>query len=297
MSNRIELLTPVGRLVQGSLYEGQTTDAEGKQLTYRSGPQAGQPRVDYYFALAIPKGTEQHWSQTEWGAKIWNEGHKSFPGGQAQSPAFAWKIIDGDSTIVNRAGKRPCDRDGYPGHWVLNFSSGFAPTIYNRDGSQQMLEQNAVNVGDYIQVYGSVSGNESTQQAGVFLNHSMVAFMGYGDRIYTGVDPKSVGFGKAPMPAGVSPIPVSQGFNPATSTPPVANVAPPAYVPPVTTTPPPLPHTGILNPPPVMPPVTPAVAPAPVKVMTALAGAHTYEQMIAAGWTDATLIQHGYMLA
>ena len=27
MSNREELLTPVGRLVQGSLYEGQTTDA------------------------------------------------------------------------------------------------------------------------------------------------------------------------------------------------------------------------------------------------------------------------------
>ena len=304
MSNRVDLLTPVGRLVQGSLYEGQTTDAEGKPLTYRTGPQAGQPRVDYYFALAIPKGSETHWSQTEWGAIIWNEGHRSFPGGQAQSPSFAWKIIDGDSTIVNRAGKRPCDRDGYPGHWVLNFSSGFAPAIYNRDGTQQILESNAVNTGDYIQVFGTVSGNESTQQAGVFLNHQIVAFAGYGDRIYTGVDPKAVGFGKAPLPAGVSTIPKAQGFNPApvaapaTTTPPVANVAPPAYVPPTApattmppvanVAPPPIPHVGILN-----PPVAPA---APVKTMTAKAGGITYEQMVANGWSDDLLVQHGYML-
>lgn len=34
----------------------------------------------------------------------------------------------------------------------------------------------------------------------------------------------------------------------------------------------------------------------PVKQMTALANGVSYEQMIAAGWTDTTLIQHGYML-
>ena len=30
--------------------------------------------------------------------------------------------------------------------------------------------------------------------------------------------------------------------------------------------------------------------------MTPKAGGATYEQMIAAGWTDALLIQHGHML-
>src|ERR1700733_10382568 len=111
MSNRIELLTPVGRLVQGSLYEPQTTDAENKPLTIRSGPNGGQPRVDFYFALAVPKGGEQHWSQTQWGAKIWQAGHVGFPNGQTQSPTFAWKVTDGDSQVPNRMGKKPADRE------------------------------------------------------------------------------------------------------------------------------------------------------------------------------------------
>lgn len=33
----------------------------------------------------------------------------------------------------------------------------------------------------------------------------------------------------------------------------------------------------------------------PTKVMTPAAGGLTYEQMIAAGWTDATLLEHGMM--
>jgi hypothetical protein len=34
----------------------------------------------------------------------------------------------------------------------------------------------------------------------------------------------------------------------------------------------------------------------PVRRMTPAAGATTYEQYIAAGWTDALLVQHGMML-
>src|SRR6185437_2352094 len=161
MSHKEILLTPVGRLVMGSLYEPQTTDAEGKPLVIKSGAKAGQPQVRYFFALAISKGAESHWSETSWGSKIWNVGHASFPQGQAHNPTFAWKIVDGDSAIPNKKGVKPIDREGYPGHWVLSFSSSFAPGIYNSDGSQQILEQDAVNLGDYIQVYGNVQGNES----------------------------------------------------------------------------------------------------------------------------------------
>jgi len=35
---------------------------------------------------------------------------------------------------------------------------------------------------------------------------------------------------------------------------------------------------------------------APVRQMTAAAGGHAYEAMIAQGWTDALLVQHGMML-
>jgi hypothetical protein len=289
MSNREELLTPVGRLVQGSLYEGQTTDAENRPLVYKTGPNAGQPRVEFYFAVAIAKGSETHWSQTSWGKKIWEVGHKGFPNGQASSPTFAWKIKDGDSGIPNRAGRKPCDIEGFPGHWVLSFSSGFAPGIYNSDGTQQMLEPNAINLGDYVQVYGSVADNESQQQPGIYLNHSMVALAGYGKRIFAGADPKAVGFGGAPLPAGASATPLAQGFNPA---PPSQIHANQVYTSPVAA---PAPHTAILNPPPIPAAAPPIPPPAPVRVMLPAAQGATYEQMIQAGWNDTLLVQHGMM--
>jgi len=289
MSNREELLTPVGRLVQGSLYTGQTTDAENRPLVYKTGPNAGQPRVDFYFALAIPKGTERHWAETVWGAKIWAVGHAGFPNGQADSPAFAWKITDGDSAIPNRKGNKPCDREGYPGNWVLSFSSGFAPTIYNENGTEQLLQPNHVKLGDYIQVYGSVADNESQQQPGVFLNHQMVAFAAYGKRIVAGADPKAVGFGNSALPAGASATPLDGSFNPgsvATPAPLLNTPPPPAYMaPPASTSAPvPPPYPGILTPP-----------AAPTHVLTAKAGGASYEQLIGAGWTHALLIQHGYI--
>jgi hypothetical protein len=296
MSNRVELLTPVGRLVQGSLYDPQTTDAENKPLIYKTGPNAGQPRQEFYFAIAIPKGIETHWSTTEWGLKIYNCAQQGFPNGQANAPSFAWKIKDGDSNIPNRVGRKPSDCEGFPGHWILNFSSGFAPAIYTADGSSQINEANAVNLGDYIQVYGSVADNESLQQPGVYLNHSMVAFAGYGKRIFTGADPKMVGFGNAPLPAGVSATPLAQGFNPAPVTPPmgagVYNPPQPSW-PGNAQAPTPSPHHAILNPPPVPVPAPAPVAPA--RVMLPAANGASYEQCIAAGWTDALLIQHGMM--
>ena len=40
---RLNLTTPVGRMVMGSLYTPETTDMLGKPLVVRSGPNAGQP--------------------------------------------------------------------------------------------------------------------------------------------------------------------------------------------------------------------------------------------------------------
>ena len=305
-TDRTDLLTPVGRLVAGSLYKAQTTDAEGRPLVIKSGPQAGQPRVDFFFALAIPKGQEQHWSQTPWGQKIWAAGHAAFPQGQGNAPTFAWKVTDGDSQVPNSLGKKPCDREGYKGNWVLAFSSGFAPKIYNADGSQQLLEENAVKLGYYVQVFGSVSGNGSLQQPGVFLNHGMVALSAYGPEIVVGPDAAAVGFGGGALPAGASAVPVSAPFNPAppAGSPvpavgapyvptPAAAVTPPAMTPAVvaaaTVVPPIVPNPAILQPPP--PPAAPA------RVMLPAAQGATYEAMVAAGWTDALLIQHGMMQA
>ncbi len=269
---RTNFTTPVGRLLMGSLYNPQTTDAEGKPLLIKSGPNAGQPKVQYFFAVGVPKGNETHWNQTQWGAMIWKVGHDSFPAGQADHPQFAWKIVDGDSAIPNKAGKKPCDRTGYPGNWVISFTSGFAPKIYNKDGSSAIVEPDAVKLGYYVQVNGDVDGNGSQQQPGVFINHSMVALSAYGEEIYVGPDASAVGFGAAPLPAGAMATP------PATFTPPPQ---------PEATSPMPAPNPAFLQ-------VPPPPAPAMHRLTTKAAGA-TYEQLIGAGWTDELLVQHGMM--
>ena len=287
---RTNFTTPVGRLLMGSLYKAQTTDAERKPLVNKSGPNIGQPKVQYFFAVGIPKGAEQHWSQTEWGAKIWAAGHAAFPQ-VAGSPHFAWKVVDGDSQVPNRTGKKPCDREGYRGNWVVSFTSGFAPKIYNKDGSAQIVEPEAVKLGYYVQVNGDVDGNGSSQQPGVFINHSMVALSAYGTEIVVEPDAASVGFGNAALPAGAMAAPVG-GFNPVAPA-----AAPQAYQPPApyaAAAPAPNPAFLAVG----MPPAPPVpVAPAPVpKQMTPKAGGASYEQMIAAGWNDALLVQHGMMV-
>ena len=55
----VNILTPVGRMVQGSPFEEQTTDMKGKQLTNAQ----GQPRSEYFFAIAqAPRGTTKYFS-------------------------------------------------------------------------------------------------------------------------------------------------------------------------------------------------------------------------------------------
>jgi hypothetical protein len=297
------VMTPTGRIVWGDLYTPQTKDNAGKPLVIKAGPDAGKPTQRFAFGLAIAKGGEQHWSQTPWGAVIWAAGHTAFPQA-AQRKDFAWKVLDGDSTELNKNNRRPCDKEGHPGHWVLSFSSSFAPRIVNSNGSAAILEPNAVKCGYFVQVSGTVDGNSNDQNPGVYLNHGFVALQGYGPEIVSGPDPASLGFGGGPAPVGMSAAPVGAMAAPPVTPAPPAAAAPPAYQPP----PPPAPA-----PPP--PPVPTAVAPAPAFLapaaapppppppppaptapqLTAKANGATYQQMVAAGWTDATLRQHGFL--
>jgi hypothetical protein len=316
MANKVNITSPVGRIVMGSLYDPSTTDAEGKPLVVKTGPNAGQPRVNYFFALAIPKNPgETHWAQTAWGQQIWNVGNTAFPNA-AQSPAFAWKIEDGDSQIPNKKGRKPCDNEGWQNHWILKFSGGFAPKAYQQEGAGyvQVMQKDFIKPGYFVEVAFSVEGNGSQSQPGVYLNHSMVCFRAYGQEIQFGPDVASAGFGAAPLPAGASMTPPA-GAIPMPSAPaavqPIPGVpgvpqmpaatqmpAAPAVAPAIPVTP----NPGFVQvPPPVAAaPVAPAPAPAPVapvRQMTAAANGIAYEAYIAQGWTDAQLIQNGLMVA
>lgn len=322
---RENILFPTGRLVGGNLYKPRTTDAEGRPLAYKSGPNIGQPREDWYFAIAIAKTPGQHWASSAWGAEIWRVGHAFMPTA-GQNPKFAWKVQDGDSEIPNAKGKKNSEREGYPGHWVVSFSSAFPPRIYDKTGAAPITAIDAVTPGMYVQVLGDVDANGSQQQPGVFINHKMISLQGYGAPIVFGPDAASVGFGQGALPAGATEVPVGVMVAPAAPGAPVpptmpvpgATVAPPASPSPaagVASAPsaPPAPpaapavvvtpNPGILTggvpgatvpgaPPP--PPSAPAAAAGPQ--MTALANGMTYEQYRGAGWNDQQLREKGLMV-
>lgn len=301
----VNLTTPVGRIVQGELWKPQPVmDNQGKPKLGTT----GAPQIQHFFALAIPKQPgHTHFAQTEWGQKIWAEGNRAHPN-FAPHPTFSWKIEDGDSQVPNKKGKKNCDREGFPGHWILKFRSGFPPKCYNGNGSE-MLPPETFKPGNYAQVNCNVAGNTG-DSPGVYLNPLMVALAGYGAEIVTGPDVSEAGFGQGvALPAGASAVPVGS-FAPAAPGAPAyptpSAPAAPVYGQPAGAPAAPYPPTGVpaANPssPPMAPPnpaflgVPPPAPPAPpARQMTAKANGASYEQLIAAGWNDALLIQHGMM--
>jgi len=310
---KLNLTLPVGRIVQGSIYDPETTDMQGVVLVVKNGANAGQPRVDFWFRVAIPKAGEQHWSQTAWGQQIWNLGNQLHPG-QANVPGrFSWKIEDGDDTTPNpdRKGRKNNETEGWAGSWVVKLSGGFAPKVYQQEagGYVQVMLKDFVKPGYYVETAITADSNKSASRPGMYLNHSMVCFRAYGPEINFGPDVASAGFGQSALPAGASATPLAsvapmpQG-QVAAPVPPVAGYAPPVagYAPP------PLVPVGFVPTQPVVAPIAvvpnhqflapaPTLAPPPAaKQMTALAQG-AYEAYVAAGWTDAQLVQNGLMVA
>lgn len=211
-TDSLVLTLPPARIVLGNLYKPNEKDAEGRPLVIKNGPNAGQPRVDFFFAVAVPKTPgAQHWGQEAWGAKIWQFGHTAAPN-VAQSPAFAWKIEDGDSQIPNKRGRKNFQQEGMPGHWIVKLSGGYAPKIYQEQTPNnfvQMTQVDAVKPGYWVEVNITAKSNGSQSQPGIFLNHNMVCLRGYAPEINFGPDVASAGFGAAPLPAGVSMTPTA----------------------------------------------------------------------------------------
>lgn len=303
----ITLTTPVGRIVQGELWKSrEVKDQKGVAKLNAD----GTPQVSYFFAIAIPKEPgHTHWAQTAWGRQIWDEGNRAHPN-FAPHPTFSWKIEDGDSVIPNKKGKKNCDREGHPGHWILKFSSNFAINrTYNANGTEP-LPPEAFKPGHYVQVCASIKGNTG-DTPGVYLNPIFVALSGYGTEIESGPDVAEAGFGQAPLPPGASAVPVAVPGLPApggAAVPPVPTLpaagavpalpsipnGPALTVPPVASTVPTSPSSV-----PVVPVVpNPAILTPPVTAgprMTAKAGGATFDQFVAQGWTLDAMRAQGYV--
>lgn len=309
MSNQpLQILFPVSRLVQGDLVKMQDTDADGKPLTIKNGPNTGKPTKRSFFAVAIAKTAgHTHWAQTDWGAQIWAEGAKAWPQGQSGSPAFAWKIEDGDSAIPNTKGRKNCDRPGFPGHWIVNFGSGYPVKVVTADGSSAHPNPEAIKLGHFVEAYGSIVSNNSALKPGMYVNHVAVGYSGFGEEIHVGVDASKLGMGRGPAPAGMSATPLA-AMNPA-NIPPPAGAAPGAApaipgIPPIpgaafTPAPAPAPiavapSAPFIAPAPAPPP---PAAPAPPPAQPVTTTGIPYASYITQGWSHAQMLANGVVTA
>jgi hypothetical protein len=201
---------------------------------------------------------------------MWAEGQKSYPQHHVLK-TFSWKVTDGDSAEPNKNLRKPCDNEGWPGHWVVAFGGAQSPNVFARDERGRcvgMLPESVslLKLGGFYQVSGSVSGNGRQDSPGVYANYSMVLFTGHGPEIVVGPDADTVFGVGAPSAAVVAPPVV-----------PAAAAAPMLPV---------VPNPSILR-----PPVTPA------QQLTDKAQGASYQELLANGWTDALLVQHGLMVA
>jgi hypothetical protein len=265
MATKIQ--TPLsGRLVLGHPFVSTNKDADGN--VYADG------RVQYFMHIAIPK------NDPLWGgilATMMTEAKAGFPQffppaaaskfGGCNLPTFSWKITDGDSTEANTKGNSPSQREGYPGNWVLRFSSGFQPKVYvHANGAYtELTDPKCVKTGDYVVVSGSTSPNGSTQSPGLYLNIDGVLLVKEGKEIISSQSAESM-FG-----AVLSNLPAQ-----------TATAGAPFQTP---------------TPQPAAPVPVPTPAPDLLKGPQMAPGCpYTYASLVAAGWTDDQMRASGYLI-
>lgn len=299
MADEIKVLLPVARMIGGNVYQlVQAKDFQTKELKFNKD---GTPEMWCTVGVAVPKGAETHWNQTEWGVKIWNYGAQTFPS-HFSSNKFSWKISDGDSQEMNEANKRNCDNANYRGHWIVWCKQTFLTTIGLRttgaavtlplpplvNGKFDLSGDNVIVPGYFVQVMLGVKNNTGAK-AGLYLNPRGVLLVAAGERIESsGMDLSEFGTASnGALPVGAIPLaaaPAAALF-PATPAPAAAGAPAPLQV---------QPNAAFMSAPapaPAAPPVTPR------RVMTAKAGNFTYEQYMATpGWTEQMLIDQGFLV-
>lgn len=299
-----QFTSPVGRYVQGSPFKGVArTDDNGNPLLDKD----GNPRLEYVLSVAFAKN-DPHWPAFE--AILKAEAAAAFPQffpqgptGPCTLPNFSFKIVDGDG--VDNNGRPNPTKEGFAGHWVVRFKTGYAPQVYPAGKYQphdRITDPNLLKCGYYVRVTGTVAGNGGgnakrggAQRYGIYVNMVGVEMVGFGEEIQQGPDVGAAfkAAGPAALPPGARPTPAAHGAVDAAAAPAPAPAAAPS-----TTTASPgsaAPYSGHMTP--AAPAPAPAApAPAPGPTMTPKANGIPYESYLASGWTDDMLRAQGYML-
>jgi hypothetical protein len=312
-------------MVAGDPLEKITEDQNGNPLVIKTGANIGKPTQKYYLAIAIPK-TDPKLAELFQACQV--EAKKAFPSlfdanGRCARQDFAWKLDDGDSTVLNKNNVRPCDREGWPGHYIFHLSTSLPIKCFSKLTNTFFTEPGILKRGYYVMVNVAIKGNDQTTNPGIYLNPATVVMVAYGEEITYGPSVEELSALPVSLPPGASTTPLAPSIAslPPNGTGPMSAPTIPTYPPmgaapatPVVTTTPAAgvqypanvqPAPTFLNPPgaasaalsaPVAPaPVVP-VAPAPAAPPAAEprfkntdGQIYTYSQLTGYGWTDAQI--------
>lgn len=215
MQNGIDLVTPMGRIIWGSVSDLVTHAKDGTLLTKKD---KVTPHPQIQFGVAIPK------SDPEWaafGQAVRAKAAQDFPQGESQLPGFSWKILDGDNPAQSKS-------EHGRGCWILRLKTGLTPVpcFGPETPVPQAMDPASIYRGCWVRCRVQVAGNgPQSQTKGVYISPSMVQLCYYGDPIQGGPPPEQVFTAPiGPAPPGASATPVA----PSAQMPPAAATAPPA---------------------------------------------------------------------
>ena len=289
----MDLMTPVGRIVQGSVALQAQKDMDTNQPLLNDD---GSPQMGVFLALAFPKVLPTGAANTEFdnfrlqlaqvAAAVWPAFFPTGPSIVSTNPQFSWKIQDGDG--VDKSGRSVADKPGFKGHWIVRFYTSFPFGCFPMGQwlPHQVMQkpEDIVKRGHWVRMSIECKSNNADitkrQVPGIALYPKLLEYIQRGEEIVGGPDAAAT-FSAAPVgympaaPADGSPIPTPG----ATTLPPPPVVAAPVAIP----LPPPV---AVIPPPPVTQPQYTPTAAMPAGV--------TVEGLIGNGWTHEAIVAHGY---
>lgn len=210
--NYYNFTTPIGRLVSGAPASFRTTTQAGEPLYYKTGQRQGEPKRDYSIGVAFQKDqvdvpafirTLKSYAAKDW-PNLFDEDLN------CQYGAFADKITDGDSTVMNKKQRRPSDKPEWKGCWIIWFSSDREPQCVSNTG--MAIDADNIKTGYYIRVKGSACKNTG-DTPGMYMNLEGVELSGYGPELSNKPDVREAFKENKPaaVPEGMSTVPVVKG--------------------------------------------------------------------------------------
>jgi hypothetical protein len=204
------LISPVGRIIWGSVSELNTRDITGK-------PEPDVEKHAYTFGLAIRKDDPGVGSLLQ---AFYQQAVAGYPNNQMMTNRIAQEWQSGFAGVAFRFkvkdGDRPLQRTGKPddnarGCWVISCKTKIPIKCANAQNVE--IDPKTVERGYFVDVALSIAVNEKTDNtAGLYVNPMVVRLLAFGEKIMGGISIEDAFAGHAAptqLPPGASATPVA----------------------------------------------------------------------------------------